>query len=180
MIVPVEKHFNQIEAQRNALLNEISRLSHAQQNFKPSRESWSILQVLNHLVYSETNTVKYMNKKMLGIAAAEKSGIYAKVRMFVLNAFLRSPLKFKAPKAALPVQEEVYVFDNMKKQWDDVRFQFGKIIDQLGNADADKLIFKHPISGKFNIYQTMSFLEEHIEHHKKQIGRIKSSPLFPS
>lgn len=180
MIVPVEKQFNLIEGQRNELLGQVSRLSHQQQNFKPSPKEWSILQVLNHLVYAETNTVKYMTKKIQGIATAEKSGAYAKFRLLTLNMFLRSPLKFKAPKAALPVQEDVYVFDNVKKQWDDVRLQFKKILDQLGNADADKLIFKHPISGKFNIYQTMSFLQEHIEHHRKQIKRIKSSPLFPS
>lgn len=180
MIVPVEKKFKEIEAQRKSLLDEIAKLSHAQQNFKPSPEAWSILQVLNHLVYAETNTVKYMHKKMQGIATVEKAGVSAKVRLFALNTFLRSPLKFKAPKAALPVQEDVYIFDNLRKQWDEVRSEFGEILDLLNPADADKLIFKHPISGKFNIYQTMSFIHEHIGHHIKQIERIKSSPLFPS
>lgn len=180
MIVPVEKQFGRIEEQRRQLLDEVSKLSHGQQNFRPSPESWSILQVLNHLIFAETNTVKYLTKKMQGLATAEKSGLYAGIRLFTLNTFLRSPMKFKAPKAALPVQADVYVFDNVKKSWNDVRGQFGKILDQLGNADAEKLIFKHPISGKFNIYQTMSFLEEHIGHHKKQIERIKTSPSFPS
>lgn len=180
MIVLIEKRFREIEAQRNTLLDDVAKLSHACQNFKPAPEAWSILQVLNHLIYAETNTVKYMNKKMLGITGVKKAGAMASVRSVVLNAFLRSPLKFKAPKAALPVMEDVYVFDNLRKQWNDVRAQFSKILDRIGTADAEKLVFKHPISGKFNIYQTMSFLEEHIEHHKKQIGRIKSSSSFPS
>jgi len=178
MIVPVEKQFRKMEEQRKSLLKEVEALSHERQNFKPAADAWSILQVLNHLVYAETNTVKYMQKKMQGIATVRKAGVQAKVRSFVLNSLLQLPVKFKAPKAALPVQEDVYIFDNLKKQWDTVRAEFGKILDQLNPADAEKLIFKHPISGKFNIYQTMSFLEEHIEHHKKQIERIKAAPGF--
>lgn len=178
MIVPVEKQFKSIEEQRKILLDEISKLSHTQQNFKPSPESWSILQVVNHLLYAETNIVKYMLKKMQGIATVEKAGVQAKVRSIVLNTFLKSPLKFKAPKAAMPKQDEVYIFENLSKQWSEVRAEFGKILDQLNPADAEKLLFKHPISGKFNIYQTMSFMREHIEHHKKQIQRIKVSKSF--
>lgn len=179
MIVPVEKQFKSIEEQRKNLLDEIAKLSHTQQNFKPAPEAWSILQVVNHLLYAETNVVKYMLKKIQGIATVEKAGVQAKVRSAVLNTFLKSPLKFKAPKAAMPAQEEVYIFENLRRQWNEVRAEFGKILDQLNPADAEKLLFKHPISGKFNIYQTMSFLQEHIAHHIRQIGRIKSDPGFP-
>lgn len=179
MIVPVEKQFKSIEEQRKNMLNEIARLSHAQQNFKPSPEAWSILQVVNHLLFSETNVVKYMQKKMQGIATVEKAGVRAKARSIMLNTFLKSPLKFKAPKAAMPVQEEVYVFENLRRQWDETRSGFAKVLDQLNPADAEKLIFKHPISGKFNIYQTMSFLQEHIAHHIRQIQRIRNAPGFP-
>lgn len=180
MIVPVEKQFKSIEEQRKNLLNEIAKLSHAQQNFKPAPEAWSILQVVNHLLYSETNIVKYMLKKIQGIATVEKAGVQAKLRSVMLNTFLKSPLKFKAPKAAMPVQEEVYIFENLRKQWNETRAGFAKILDQLNPADAEKLLFKHPISGKFNIYQTMSFMQEHIAHHIRQVQRIKASPNFPA
>ncbi len=180
MIVPVEKQFKSIEEQRKNLLDEIAKLSHTQQNFKPSSESWSILQVVNHLLYAETNVVKYMLKKMQGIATVEKAGVQAKLRSVMLNTFLKSPLKFKAPKAAMPVQEEVYIYENLRKQWNETRAEFAKILDQLNPADAKKLLFKHPLSGKFNIYQTMSFMQEHIAHHIRQIERIKSDARFPA
>ncbi len=180
MIVPVEKKFTKIEEQRRKLLEEISKLTHEQQNFKPAPESWSIAQVLNHLIYAETNSVKYMQKKLQGVAAEPKSGIKEVFRSIMLNMFLRLPVKYKAPKAALPVQEEVYIFENLKTQWEGIRAEIKKILDQLDAASTEKLIFKHPIVGKFNIYQTMSFLVEHIEHHKKQIGRIKAERAFPA
>ena len=179
MIVPVEKQFKRIEEHRKSLLDEISKLSHTQQNFKPAPESWSILQVVNHLLYAETNVVKYMLKKIQGISTVEKAGVQAKFRSLLLNTFLKSPLKFKAPKAAMPAQEEVHIFENLLKQWNETRAEFGKILDQLNPADAEKLLFKHPISGKFNIYQTMSFMQEHIAHHIKQISRIKAHGSFP-
>jgi len=180
MIVAVEKQFKQVESQREQVLNDVMQLSHDQQNFKPDPESWSILQVLNHLIYSETNMVKYLQKKLLGVESTEKAGIQSSVRSTLLNIFLKLPIKYKAPYAAMPQQEEVYVFDNLKKQWDEVRAEFGKILDQLDTASANKLIFKHPVAGRFNIYQTLSFLQEHIDHHKKQIERIKKSSVFPS
>lgn len=179
MIVPVEKQFNKIEEQRKKLLDEVAKLSHDQQNFKPAPGAWSILQVINHLVYAETNTVKYMQKKLQGISSVEKAGVKARVRSLILSVALQMPVKYKAPKAALPVQEEVYIFDNLKMQWNDVRAEIAKILDQLNPADAEKLIFKHPVSGKFNIYQTISFLREHVDHHKKQVERIKANPVFP-
>jgi hypothetical protein len=180
MIVPVERKFKSIEEQRKNLLNEIAKLSHVQQNFKPAPDAWSILQVVNHLVHAETGIIKYMLKKIQGISTVEKAGIQAKLRLILLKIFLKSPLKFKAPKFLNVVHEEVYIYDNLNKQWGDVRAEFGKILDQLNPADAEKLLFKHPISGRFNIYQTMSFMREHIDHHIKQIGRIKANPNFPS
>lgn len=180
MIVPVEKKFKSIEDQRKNLLDEIAKLSHTQQNFKPAPDSWSILQVVNHVIHAETGVVKYMLKKMQGISTVEKSGMQAKLRWVVLKSFLKSPLKFKAPKVLNIPQEDVYIFDNVSKQWSGVRAEFAKILDQLNPADAEKLLFKHPISGRFNIYQTMSFMREHIGHHVKQIERIKSNPNFPA
>lgn len=180
MIVSVEKHFNKIEEQRHRLLDEVLKLSHEQQNFKPSAKEWSIAQVLNHLIFSETNAVTYMQKKMLGVAAASDAGVLASVRSFLLRFFLRLPVKYKAPKVALPVQEEVYIVENLKIQWDAVRSDLKKILDQLDATSANKLIFRHPVSGRHNIFQAMTFLEEHIGHHKKQIERIKTSPQFPS
>ena len=179
MIVPIEKQFNKIEEQRRLLLDEIARLSHEQQNFKPSPEAWSILQVVNHLLYAEANSVKYLQKKMQGVSSVPKGGVLSGVRSFALNVALRLPVKYKAPKFALPVQEEVYVFENIREQWNEVRDEFRKILDQIDADTDEKLIFKHPVAGRLNIYQTLSFLHEHIEHHFKQVERIRTNPEFP-
>lgn len=180
MIVPVEKLFNKIEAQRKNLIDEVGKLTHEQQNFSPSPETWSILQVFNHLITAETNSLKYMSKKIQGIATIRKAGVPAMIRSALLKLFLKLPLKYKAPKGVNVDHEEIYFFENQAKQWDDLRSALGKFLDQLDPVAAQKLIFKHPISGRMNIYQTLSFLYEHMEHHKKQIERIKIHPEFPS
>ncbi|GIV33890.1 MAG: hypothetical protein KatS3mg031_1425 [Chitinophagales bacterium] len=180
MIVSLEKQFNALETQRKKLLSRIAGFSHEQQNYRPAPQAWSMLQVLNHLIYAEANTVKYLDKKILAVNSIPKSGAGSRIRLFILNSALRSPFRFKAPKAALPHQEEVYIFENLRAEWDQVRQQMHAFLNHLDAASARKLIFRHPIAGRFNIHQTLSFIEEHIRHHEKQIDRIAASSGFPT
>ncbi len=180
MILTLEKQFNRLETQRKEIQNKLGKLTHAQLNFKPAEKEWSLLQVINHLIYAETNTVKYLNKKIQGLDSVKKSNLLAKLRLFILKLALRLPVKYKAPKAALPVQEEVYILENLITQWDEIRNQFKKILDGFDSKTSQKLLFKHPIAGRFDISQTLNFIAEHIEHHQPQIERIMKSPEFPS
>ena len=180
MILPIDRKFSQLENQRKQLLADIEKLSHEQQNFKVSQDSWSIFQVIAHLITAETNTLKYMKKKILGIDQVPKAGIVASLRAQTLNTFLKLPIKYKAPKAALPEFENVYFFENTKKEWDNLREQFITLLNQFDVKNSNKLIFKHPVAGRLNIHQALNFMEEHIIHHEKQIARIKNHPDFPS
>ena len=180
MILKVEKQFNVLEAQRKALFEEVGKLSHEQHNFKPTPKSWSMLQVFMHLITAESNSLKYMNKKILGISDIPKSGIAASLRSVALNKGLKAPIKYKAPAAALPEFKEIYFFDTLVQEWAILREDLKKLLDQLDAANADKLIYKHPIGGRLNIYQALSFYHEHIAHHQEQIERVKSHANFPT
>jgi len=180
VIFPVEKLFNKIEEQRKKLLGEVGKLTHQQQNFTPAAGAWSILQVFNHLIKAETGSLTYMSKKIQGIDQVKKAGFQARIRSAGLNLFLRLPVKYKAPAVVIAGQEEIYFFENLTKQWDELSSEFEKFLDQLDTVSANKLIYRHPAVGRMNIYQAMSFFYEHVEHHKKQIERIKGHPKFPS
>ena len=41
-------------------------------------------------------------------------------------------------------------------------------------------LFRHPVSGNLDARRGVAFLTAHIDHHRAQVGRIRSSPGFPS
>ena len=104
----------------------------------------------------------------------------AKFRSAGLKLFLRMPVKYKAPAVVSIAQEEIYIFDNVTAEWKELREQFRIFLDSLDPVTAKKLIYRHPFGGRLNIYQALSFFFEHMEHHRKQIERIKQYPGFPA
>ena len=179
MLPKIKIEFDKLEYQRDAVINGLHELTHEQLNYKPAPDSWSILQVLNHLIHSERKTVDYIQKKIQDVGNLQKAGARAAFSSFMLDTILRLPLKFKAPQVALPVQNEMYSLDEMQREWVDVRERFAQVLNKLDPISSEKLIFKHPRAGRFNIYQTLSFISGHVEHHRKQIARVKASPGFP-
>lgn len=67
MTPSLKTEFNKLEQQQNALFQKVKPLSHAQQNFKPDANSWSMLQVFRHLMQSVSDINKNKNLKMLDI-----------------------------------------------------------------------------------------------------------------
>lgn len=180
MILIIEKEFERIEKQRNALLDDVAGMTHVQLTYRPEPDAWCILEVFVHLMTAEANGLKYMNKKLLGdIETLEQSGFMTNVRLGILNGFLRLPIKFKAPEAASFEPRDYYDFKEIRAEWDELREAWKEFLDQFDKPSANKLIFKHPIAGKFNVMQTLQFLGEHVEHHVKQVERIKANENFP-
>jgi uncharacterized damage-inducible protein DinB len=179
MILMVQKHFDKLEAQRNRVLAEVGKLKPEQQLFRPTPDAWSMLEVFDHLITAETNGLRYMEKKMLGIESVQKTTFGSRWRSLLLNIALKLPLKFKAPPAAAIKRKDYYDFKETAAQWDALRNEWREFLDHFDKPTSEKLIFKHPVVGKLNISQTIDFIYEHVAHHEKQIARLKSCPDYP-
>jgi hypothetical protein len=58
--------------------------------------------------------------------------------------------------------------------WQSLRADYEGFISQLPSGYHEKLIFRHPRAGMFDLSQTLRFLTDHITHHLFQLERIKS------
>lgn len=182
MIIKVESAYRKIEKQHKSLIKQLDKLSQEQLEFKPDTDSWSILQVCWHLIVAEQNSLVYMRKKVKGLDNLKKAGFMAKFRLLVLNTLVSTKLKFKAP-AIVALDENATAnlkYEDVKSKWLEVREDLRYFADKLDHKASEKLIFKHPILGMFNIYQAFSFMSTHVQHHLYQVERIKSSKGFPS
>jgi hypothetical protein len=179
MILEIEKPFNAFEEQRVDLLNELGKLSKEQLHFKPAPDSWSITETLQHLYLSESGTYQYMGKKLQNVDALPKSGFKNSFRVFMLKMFLRSNKKFKVPpRAGVAPTGDISIGD-LTEQWNQLRKDFAHLLDTFDVKSAQKLTFKHPRIGYINAHQVLVFLQEHFNHHLKQLDRIKSDSGFP-
>lgn len=179
MILVLEKGFERLEKQRKDILSEVRGLTNVQQTWRPAPDAWCLLEVFVHLMTAEGNGLMYMTKKVQGIDDLEKGGISSNLRLALLNSFLRLPVKFEAPAGARFQPREYYDFKEIEAEWNELRTEWQEFLDEFDKDSAEKLLFKHPVMGRFNLEQTLRFMFEHVDHHRAQIKRIMDNPDFP-
>lgn len=171
--------FDKLEKQRAELLNLYRQQNLEQLQFKPKADSWNMLQVMRHLVTAESLSLVYIKRKMNEAENIPKVGAMAKIRAFLLKLALGSPIKFKAPKIA-EVKEENPDFNATTDEWDNIREELKELLLSADEDIFSKTIYKHPRAGYLTLKQTIIFMEDHIDHHLKQVGRIMNHPQFPN
>lgn len=166
--------FDSLEGKREKLEERLDQVDPANLFIIEKEGKWSVNQVLTHLSNSEFATVRYIQKKMLGIDSVGNKGFISIVRSKLLKWLLDSPLRYKMPKQ-LPEPSNEKSYQELKSQFAKNRGSIKELIESFPEKDLDKLIFKHPFAGRFSLYQTITFLEDHYNHHVKQIDRILAS-----
>jgi uncharacterized damage-inducible protein DinB len=167
------QHFEELELQRNRLLERIYPLSTDQLNAHPPGK-WSIAQVLSHIIASEQLSVRYINKKYLGINESPNTGLREDIKMIVLIISQRLPFKFKAPNVVVEKTTAYQSAEELKQVWDKTREEMKEMLKHFKEEDLKRRIYKHPIAGMLNITQAVRFFLEHIIHHTPQITRLLS------
>jgi uncharacterized damage-inducible protein DinB len=163
--------FSELEKITRQLLNDLSKYDHEILQIKPTEEAWSVVQVLNHLIMSENGTVRYLNKKILGIEDVRDVTIFTSIRMLVFKRVFSGTRKFKAPKViSNPGNGES--LDELRQKWNETRDGIKRFLEEYPEQHMKKAIFRHPFAGRISIEQTLDFFIFHIKHHKHQINRI--------
>jgi lysyl-tRNA synthetase class I len=155
------------------LLNELSRHSNDDLNYKPAPEAWSVIQVMYHIMRSEEAALAYLAKKLsFGTEKLEKGGLKHEFRRAIIWVSLYAPIKLKAPAIVsgdfLPGTE---TFENASAKWRDLRRQWADFFDSMPEELASKAVYKHAIAGKLTWGGMFEFYNGHLNRHLKQIRR---------
>lgn len=177
---PLQELIGQVAAARQHLVHAAADLSDEQANFKPSDEAWSIVNIIEHLVWAELGG---LNKIWMAF-----EGIQSNNPVWTGEAIHRGlsiedivgktlPSKIKSPEKLLPV------WGGSIRFWI-VTFQACQaMLEVLGNAlngaDLENIIYPHPFSGPLDVLQRMGLLRMHMTRHLLQIENIKSHPDYP-
>jgi hypothetical protein len=162
--------FDSIEFQRQSLLSPLKNLPAEKLNGHAPNK-WSINEIIAHLIVAEQLSVGYIRKKMQGIGQAKDTGIYEELKMILLQASQRLPLKFKAPKKV--VEQTLPETDIVKliEQWNIVRQELRAVLEKFEDDQIKRGVYRHVRVGMLNIQQAVKFFGEHVRHHAPQIRR---------
>ena len=148
------------------------RLDAQQFHQAPAEGEWSVCQVFEHIVQSETGTLGYMVKKSSsGWDVLETEQAEHQQNGDALSQRLQSNEKYKAP-AILPEPPNTTSLASLEHDWPLLRAQLKAFFEAVPPAHYDKLVFKQPYAGMISAPRAAAFLSNHIAHHIPQIESI--------
>lgn len=162
---------------RDYFRNILNDFSESQLHFVPESGHWNILQVVDHIVKVERQTLSFIQNFDFA-RKDEKVGLKQALNFLLLKMALKSNLKFKIPTKE--VAPEIRSAPDVLAEWEKVRNELATFLHNFPPHRLQNFVFFHPRSGKLNIFQTLDFLIDHMKHHQQQINRISNSSRFPT
>jgi len=164
-----------MEAVRREVLDETDRLSQAQADWRPSRDDWSVGEILHHLTLAEVNTGKLTSKLLKEGAAG--AGAYPAD----LAAFTPLPPWPAGPREAPPVvrPEKGHAIATLLHDLRAARERSRQSLERLAGVDPRALTWRHFALGELDLGQWWLLQAHHDRDHLQQLRRIKTSPGFP-
>ena len=164
----------QLSAGRQALLAAIEGLSDAQAAFKPSPETWSVLECVEHVAVSERQMLTMIERAE--IAEGQQPPSLDRDRSFVCRAGDRAR-KFSAPDSARPKSRFATLEDARRKFLENRERTLAFVEQSPENLRERRLV--HPIAGPIDAYCCLLLIAAHPSRHAAQILEIRSRAAFP-
>lgn len=166
----IKNKFERLEDSREALIRTLDSVDESVLNKSPRPGKWSVNQIIYHLKKSEHASYNYVTKKLQSDDLT-RNGYKSKVASFILKIAFILPLKYKAPKVLRNVPENLD-FPDLSNTWKKNRVALGELISALPEKTGHRNIYRHPYAGRFNLYQMLTFFQDHFDRHRRQVLRI--------
>jgi hypothetical protein len=180
----IQRIIQRINEADERVKDKFSGLTHAQLNWKPSPESWSIGQCLDHLIISDCTyfpVLRSIMNKQYEMSRWEKwspfSGFLGKMLANQLQE--NAVKKLNAPRMFLPAESNIDpgVLDRFHKHLDTLR----NCITGCQHADLDKTHITSPAIKfvTFSLRNAITILAQHEHRHINQAISVKNAKQFP-
>lgn len=171
MHIEFQKSFEKLEKRKSSILKRLESVEDEYLHFKPTPESWSLVQVIGHLNDAEQASLAYCGKKIQAGSELPKSSIFSSARLIILNIFLKSKIRYKAPKE-MKQPSNVLVFHNLCMTWFNTRKSLRRFLESVPEELVNRGVYKHPFMGRFTLNEMLLFFYAHLKHHEYQINRL--------
>jgi hypothetical protein len=167
-----------LTASKEAVLKSVIGLSEAQLKFKPTPESWSIAECVEHIAISEDNIMGLVQKTLKDAPDPAKKALI-KSDDDAIKWITDRSMKVKTSENFIP-SGKFGSFDETLKAFISKRDASVKFIETT-TEDLRGHFFTFPaeVLGTMDAYQIVLFMSGHTKRHTLQIEEIKSHPDFP-
>lgn len=168
-----EDQFKRLTEKFTSMEQMVSALTEDQLNYKFNPDTWSIIEVIQHLLLAEGGTYRYISKKILDPSKLDPIGLGTKIREFKLNTYIKTPIKLPAPEIVQPKQGKLpQDYTDLINEWKKVRKALYELLLSLDQSMWSKEIHKHPLVGRISLKGSLNFIELHFDRHQKQIKTL--------
>jgi hypothetical protein len=170
----------EVAAARQQFISVCAGLTHAQSQFRPSSDVWSVVDNVEHLVWAEMGGINGMwktldgirNNKPLWTGDAIHHGSSIETIIEKIWKEKEQVPEVAKPRWGGPVEYWIAALDNCQHLLE-------LLVRELEGYDPEQIIYPHIISGPLNAVQRFEFLRFHLNRHQRQVENLKMHPDFP-
>ncbi len=156
-----------LDEKRQEVLEFVESISNEQSSRKPNEESWSILEVLEHLYLMEQLVVYQIGKSL-------KEGDEQQVSEKPVQQTTNRGQKVPAPEAVQP-KGEFNTLEDAKEGLEKSREATMFLVHNKEEEILKNRAFPHPIFGDMNLVQWVEFIGWHELRHLDQMKEVKQN-----
>ena len=198
---------NEFASARALTLAAVGPLSQAQLDFSVRPGRWSVGEIADHLALSE-DLYRGIFVQLVELARAGRPA-YRRTSFADVNvapqhlpdavlSWMEAPLGFMSrliPESVIGLMTEFPVLPTRNPDLAtprsgrpaaelkaDLAASIAKtraIIESNADLDFDQLVSEHPLTGRTNVTQILTFLAQHERRHQGQMERVRVDPRFP-
>jgi uncharacterized damage-inducible protein DinB len=170
MLDELKARFDQLEDRRLALIAKLKSLKNDHIARNPGPDSWSILQVVQHVVLGERGM-------RLTEHELRDNPVRGQLRpgklINVVREILDRDVPVGVPDASLEPDGKI-LFLELLEQWDRERSLMADLLDTVKAETCDTVMFSHPAAGPMPAKDMLDLALSHFDYHQRQIEYVSS------
>jgi hypothetical protein len=168
----ITDRLDRIDELRTSLLGETSGLDLHALTARPEPYKWSILEILEHLVRSETDVMRGLFEE--GPLSPKERTLGNRLAFLAVMFVLRYPIRVRTPSSGM-VPRGKWSWDEISLKWDENHKTIRRFAEDLDEEGSRQAVFAHPVSGPLTPDQAILMLEVHMRRHARQVRRMIAS-----
>lgn len=155
------------DERRRGYVAAVAALPPDARTVRPGPDSWSPLEILEHLVLAERDVLRSLFSD--GGPRPRPRSLRNRVLYGVVMGILRFGVRVRVPSPKM-APTGAPSFEGLQAMWDETHARLRSHIDGSGPAELRLALFGHPVSGPLDTGQAVRMLHVHLKHHEKQFA----------